>query len=158
MLTVCTTITGWEMAIVSPPDFHAAPLTLKRVKTDIAAFTWLSLKIAVFVETERLSCWHLWCSSTARSDSCRKTHIYVATLGCSKNEMTLRGFPSLNASQMYNEMMRLTATCSATMHAYKTCLDKWDTWQPKAPGCVWGCNWGHLQHQGQQTSHRLDLQ
>lgn len=103
--------------------FPCCARTLKSVKTDIAAFAWLSLKSAVFVETERLLRRHLRCSSTARSDSCRKTDIYVVTLGFFKTEMTLRGLPPLNASQLYNEMMHLTATRNVTMHACKTCLD-----------------------------------
>lgn len=65
-------------------------LTFRSFKTDTAfcflfsfffLFAWLTLKNVAFVKTERLLCWHLWCSSTARSDSCSKTDIYVVTLG-----------------------------------------------------------------------------
>lgn len=59
--------------------FPCCAFTLKSVKTDIAASARLSLKSAAFVETERLLCWHLRCSSTEGSDSCRKTDIYAAT-------------------------------------------------------------------------------
>ncbi len=115
--------------------FLCCALALKSPKTDIAAVAWLSLKSAVFVETERLLCWHLWWSSTARSDSCRKTDIYVATLEFFRTEMTLRGLSPLNASQLYNETMLLTASRSVAIHvnSCRTCLDKCDTWQAKAP-------------------------
>lgn len=43
---------------------------------------------------ERLLRRHLRCSGAARSDSCRKTDIYVVTLGFLKNEMTLGGLSS----------------------------------------------------------------
>lgn len=105
--------------------FPCCARTLRSVKTDAAAFAWLSLKSAVFVETERLLRQHLRCSSTSRSDSCRKTDIYVVTLGFFQNEMTLRGLSPLNASQSYNEMMCLTATLYVTMHACETSLDTW---------------------------------
>lgn len=118
--------------------FPCCAFTLKSVKTDIAASARLSLKSAAFVETERLLCWHLRCSSTEGSDSCRKTDIYAATFSgffCFFPElkMTLRGSSPLNASRRYNEMMLLTSRLSVTMRGYRTCSDKWDTRQHEAP-------------------------
>lgn len=83
-------------------------LTLKSVKTDFAVFAWLSLKSAMFVETERLLCWHLWCSSTVRSGSCWKSDIYAVRLG----------------------FFKLRWHSEASLHwTHRSCTMRWRLWQ-----------------------------
>lgn len=78
---------------------------------------------------ERLSRWHLWCSNTARSDSCWKTDIYAVTLGCFKLKWHREGslhwvLCSCTMRWCIWQLLR-----GPTIHAYRTYLDKWDTWQ-----------------------------
>lgn len=103
----------WDHTTELPLDFHAVPW-FAEVLHLMLLFSAVIKKSALFVKMLRLR-WHLWRSGRAKIRQLRRDRHLGGNAWAFLTGMTPRGLSSLNASQLYNEMMLLTTTYCVTV-------------------------------------------